>query len=139
MVASWTTQPCCLPVVTGRSAKGLAMAQPILTAAVLHPHRDAVVIVLDGPLDLGTVGELDRLTHSEIEAGHHRVVVDLANVAFCDSTGVSALLRAHRAATSREGWLRIAGISDQVRRVLQGTNVDRILRLFPTADAALSD
>ena len=113
------------------------MTQPILTAIVRHPHRDAAVIVLDGPLDLGTAGDLDRLVHNEIRAGHHRVVVDLVNVAFCDSTGVGALLRAHRAATAGGGWLRIGGVSDQVRRVLQGTNIDRVLRLFPTADAAL--
>jgi anti-sigma B factor antagonist len=117
----------------------MAVTQPILTASVLHPHRDAAVIVLEGPLDLGTADELDRLARSEIEAGHHRVVVELANVPFCDSTGVSSLLRAHRAATARGGWLRIVGISDQVRRVLQSTNVDRILPLFWTTDAALTD
>jgi anti-sigma B factor antagonist len=121
---------------TGRDAKELAMTQSILTASVARPANDAAVIVLDGPLDLGTTVELDRLIHGEVSSGHHRVVMDLANVTFCDSTGVSALLRAHRIATASGGWVRMTGISDQVRRVLQSTNVDRVLRRFPTIEAA---
>jgi anti-sigma B factor antagonist len=125
-------------VVTERGAKGTPMSESILSASILHPAPSAAVLVLRGPLDLGTAARMDHMMRAELTEGRHHLVVDLSDVTFCDSTAISALLRLHRAATGAGGWIRLAGVPDQVRRVLQVTNVDRVLHRFPGVEEALT-
>jgi anti-sigma B factor antagonist len=66
------------------------------------------------------------------------VVLDMANVTFCDSSGVRTLVEADRSARAHGGVFRIAAASDDVLRVLSLTKTDLTLELFPDVDAALS-
>ncbi len=110
-----------------------------LTVMVHRPEAYTSVLALHGPLDLGTKDELDRVLMGEVDAGMRHVVVDLAGVSFCDSSGLSTLLRAHRRLSLRAGWLRLAAATGQVQRVLQLTNLDRILLRFPDTGTALHE
>lgn len=67
-----------------------------------------------------------------------RVVVDLGSTAFIDSSGLGALVSGLKSCRQAGGDLRIAGAGEQVRTVLQLTNLDRILRPHPTVEDARS-
>lgn len=71
---------------------------------------------------------LDRL----LDQGHRYVVLDLSAVKFCDSSGVSALVRGHARASAAAGGLRLAAASPQVTRVLELTGLARMLGLGST-------
>jgi anti-anti-sigma factor len=88
------------------------------------------VVAVSGEFDLDSCPlVLEAVTAA---AGEGPVVLDLTEVAFADSTFLNVLLRAHQATD-----LRLAGVSEQVQRLLQITGTDQILKLFPTvADAA---
>jgi anti-anti-sigma factor len=113
------------------------MGEAILLASVVHPAPGAAVLVVHGPLDLGTADRIDRMVRREFTAGRHQLVIDLSDVTFCDSTGINMLLRLHHAA-GEDGWVRLAGVGDQVRRVLQITNADRVLHRFACVEEALT-
>jgi anti-anti-sigma factor len=115
------------------------MSQSILTTDVQRPNQTSAVVTVHGPLDLGTAGEMEDLLAAEMRGGANHLVLDLSDVAFCDSTGVNALLRVHRRAGAEQGWLRLSAASDQVRRVLQVTHLDRVLRRYPDPESALDD
>ena len=58
-----------------------------------------VVVALHGELDLATARELE-LHLREIEATHPgRLVIDLTDLEFMDSTGLAVMIRAHQSAT----------------------------------------
>lgn len=67
------------------------------------------------------------------------LVLDLAQVPVCDSTGLNVLLQAHRRATSNGGWLRLAAVQELVRQVLLITNLDRILPMYDSVAEATQD
>jgi anti-anti-sigma factor len=109
-----------------------------LTAMVHRPEAYTSVVTVRGPLDLGTRDHLEAVLVAEVNAGTRHLVVDLAGVPFCDSSGLSTLLRVHRRLAGHSGWLRIAAATGQVQRVLQLTNLDRILLRFPDTGSALA-
>jgi anti-sigma B factor antagonist len=55
------------------------------------------------------------------------VVVDLGGVTFCDSTGVSTLVRAYKRQTAAGGTLKIRGTSQIVLRALDLMGVHDLL------------
>jgi anti-sigma B factor antagonist len=65
-----------------------------------------------------------------------RVVVDLSETDFIDSSGLGALVSGLKSARQAGGDLRIAGAGEQVLTVLSLTNLDRILRPYPTVQDA---
>jgi anti-sigma B factor antagonist len=68
-----------------------------------------------------------------------RIVVDLHDVAICDSSGLQLLIDTHRQAVAAGGWLRLCRPQGLVERVLKITNLDVILPVFRSVDAAVSD
>ncbi|WP_371259213.1 STAS domain-containing protein [Mycobacterium sp. GA-1285] len=79
---------------------------------------------------------LRKELHSLIQGGNTRLVVDLSGTEFIDSSGLGALISGLKLARQAGGDLRIAAPTTQVETVLSLTNLDRVLRAHPTADAA---
>jgi anti-anti-sigma factor len=65
------------------------------------------------------------------------VVADLSGTAFCDSSGVRALVRAHQRAVAARTELRLVVPSPAVGRVLELMGVDALLPVYRTLGAAL--
>ena len=65
-----------------------------------------------------------------------RLVVDLSDVEFLDSTALGALVDAHR---RQPGGLRIASPQDAIRRALRVSGIDRHLTVFDTVEDAFAD
>ena len=60
-------------------------------------------------------------------------------VEFIDSSGLGALISGLKTARTAGGDLRLAAATEQVTSVLQLTNLDRILRVYPSPDDAYRD
>jgi anti-sigma B factor antagonist len=74
-----------------------------------------------------------------LDAGRRRIVVDLSNTSFMDSSGLGALIGCLKSARQADGDLRIAAPNEQLRMVLKLSNVDRVLRSYGSADEAYRD
>jgi anti-anti-sigma factor len=90
---------------------------------------DPVVVSLTGELDIASAPRLDDRIRSLVDAGHARLVVDLADLIFCDSTGISTLVRANSDCLDHGGYLRLAAPNRHVARVLA---IVGLLDAFPT-------
>jgi anti-anti-sigma factor len=90
------------------------------------------VVALEGELDLGSVGDVQRRL-DELRAERQAVVLDLDRLSFLDSTGIRLLLSSCEAA-ARDRWsFWVTRGSASVRRVLAAAQViDRL----PYADRA---
>lgn len=97
--------------------------------------RIGTVVEVAGDLDMSTAPELrDRL--SQAVEDDARVVVDLTDVGFMDSSGLGVLVVAHKDLRARNGWLALAGLRRPVRMVLSITSVDRVIDVFDTVQDA---
>ena len=105
----------------------------------VETRADGVTLIRPaGRLDLLSAAEVKQCLVNAVAADQRRLVVDLAEVAFIDSSGLGALIGGLKAARLAGGDLRIARPADQARQVLELTTLDRVLRPYPTLEEALA-
>ncbi|MFJ1701923.1 STAS domain-containing protein [Kitasatospora sp. NPDC088346] len=99
-----------------------------------------VLVALAGELDLDTLAPADEALGQALATGPARVVVDLAEVSFCDSSGLNLLLRTRLAAQEAEVELRLAAAPDgQFGRLLELTGAGAVFSLHASLPDALAD
>lgn len=91
-------------------------------------HADFVRVYLAGELDIVTVPELHAALDRLLDEGHQRLLVDLTELTFCDSSGLAAFVRGDDRADSGGGWLRLTGATGRVDRVLRISGLADLLR-----------
>ncbi len=95
------------------------------------------VVAVGGELDLASgpelESELDQITGPDTQL----VVIDLRELGFMDSTGLSILVRAHQRLASQGCELALAKGSPQVQRLLDLTGVAERLRLVDAPEELL--
>jgi anti-sigma B factor antagonist len=106
----------------------------------LSNERDGKVQIfrLTGSLDVATSPTLRAALMEAAEREGHALVVDLTQLEFIDSTGLGALIGAHRRASERKGSLRIVAPEGQILRLLRITGLLDVLSVYATGDSALS-
>ena len=65
-----------------------------------------------------------------------KIILDLAGITMLDSTGVGILVLSQAKVKKEGGELRIAGAQGVVDEILKMTSVDKLVKLFPTVEAA---
>jgi anti-sigma B factor antagonist len=107
-----------------------------------HPIREvveqdgAVVVRLAGELDLYNAEVVrDALTEAA-EREPERVVVDLGEVSFLDSTALGVLIEARGKLANRRSFL-LAAPGLEARRALEVSGLDRHFELHETVEGAL--
>jgi len=85
---------------------------------------------VSGELDLEVTSSLlDSILSAGAASNNGRVVVDLSQVTFIDSSGLAALVAAHRQLASRSQQLVVADPAPGVSRVFSLAGVDQILAI----------
>ncbi|MCU1693880.1 MAG: anti-sigma factor antagonist, possible RsbV [Frankiales bacterium] len=95
------------------------------------------VVASTGRLDMVAAPQLRSLVADTVAGGNPRVVVDLSGTSFIDSSGLGALIAGLKTARQAGGDLRIAGAGEQVRMVLELTQLHTVLRPYDSVEAAL--
>ena len=105
--------------------------------AELREHGGTVVVRLQGELDLHNARELRAAFDDALARRPGRLVVDLSEVEFLDSTALSALIQARKRQVDR-GVFRVAAPRAEARRVFRLAGVERHLDVFDSLDEALA-
>ncbi|MGW1987891.1 STAS domain-containing protein [Streptomyces collinus] len=116
--------------------EGTYQAQPLeVTSSVTG---GITVVRVAGEIDHDSAGPLIHALGLGEVGVPPRVVVDLREVPFMDSSGINVLLGAHRDITPAGGWLRLAGVQPSVLRTLELVGIHHILACHPSLDEALA-
>jgi anti-sigma B factor antagonist len=87
---------------------------------------DHAIMSVAGEIDLYTAPKLHSELMTALAGAPLRLVVDMAGVEFCDSTGMNVLLAAHRRAREDGGDLQLASPRSAIRKVLQVTGLESV-------------
>lgn len=90
----------------------------------------------DAPIAGLVKGEFTILLHTE---EWKKFIVDLSEVEYCDSSGLSAVLLAFRILQASGGHIRIANPSKNVKTLIEISQLNRVLPIFNTVDEAIED
>ncbi|MER6347639.1 STAS domain-containing protein [Streptomyces sp. NPDC001595] len=94
------------------------------------------VIEIAGELDHRTVHEIRAaLLRVDLEPGQ-QLVLDLEQLTFCDSSGITVLIAARNHALAAGATIVLAAVPHRVSRVFRIVGLDQVFPTQPTARAA---
>ncbi len=102
----------------------------------VHASGPVRVVRMEGSCDLATAPRLRQTLQPFIPPDVNEVVLDVSLLEFIDSTGLGVVLGALRRLREGGGTLRITGANGIVRRVLEITDLDKVIPLADGAPAA---
>ena len=111
----------------------------LLRVEICASRPGAVVLVPVGEVDVSTADLLRQAARDAVATVPRCIVVDLARLTFCGSTGLVVLMDARRDAEMAGVRFGIAGGPPIVRRVLEITELGPVLHHRETLDVALQD
>jgi anti-anti-sigma factor len=98
-----------------------------------------VIVYPQGRLDARTALTFKGKLHEIADGRPAVVIVDLAQVSFIDSSGLSALVSGMKAVRQNGGMLNLSSPRQQALTALRLTLLDRVFPIFPSLEAALEE
>jgi len=65
-----------------------------------------------------------------------RIVLDMSQVIFMDSTGLGSMLSCLRTVKARDGSVKLANLTAEVRQLFEMVLMDRVFEIYPSIDEA---
>jgi len=66
--------------------------------------------------------------------GEKNIILDLSNVRYCDSSGLSAILVANRLCKNANGTFVLTGLNEAVERLITISQLDTVLNITDTVE-----
>ena len=99
------------------------------------------VLVLDarGRITLGHETEVLRQQFKDVvDAGHKRIILNLAGVDYVDSAGLGALVAGSSSIRRAGGDLKLANLTDRIRGLMQITRLSTLFEVYDSLEKARS-
>jgi anti-sigma B factor antagonist len=111
--------------------------RPQFSVVYETPSDDVGVVVLGGEIDIYSAPQFKEVLVNGIEGGARRVVVDLSQVTFIDSTALGVLVSGAKRVRPRNGNLDIVCTDENIIRIFQITGLDRIFGIYASRTEAM--
>ncbi|MFF3489423.1 STAS domain-containing protein [Streptomyces sp. NPDC002701] len=89
-------------------------------------------------MDADVCPQLAAALHIDDDTQAPRIVADLSDVTFMDSSGITVFATAYHQVNTAGGWLRIAAPTPPVAYVLNLVGLDTLIDCHPTLEDALT-
>jgi anti-sigma B factor antagonist len=99
---------------------------------------DVTVLHLQGPITFGAgTQKLRAIIHDTLQAGKKKILLNLAEVYYIDSSGLGELVAACTSASQQGGTVKVMKLTKRVEDLVQLTRVYRVLEVFPDEESAV--
>ena len=99
---------------------------------------DAFILTLKGEFDLSSAPAVRGALDKAVDGGIRRIVIDMLDCNFVDSTGLGVLLHTAKRIEA-VGGMALVCVDEQIRRLLGLTMIDRTIPVFATREDALAN
>ena len=104
-----------------------------------HEVDGVSVVELDGRIVLGEESNSVRETLKSLVAeGKKKIVLNMANVKYIDSTGLGTLVSAHVSAKTQGASVRLCHLGQKFHEIMQMTKLLTVFDVYDTQAAAVS-
>ena len=100
-------------------------------------EADIVLVRLNGRLDATTSPDVRATLQKLLEKDQPKIIIDLQEVPFIDSSGLASLVSGLRLAREKNGVIALSGVQPQAQTVFHLTMLDRIFPIHPTYNDAV--
>jgi anti-sigma B factor antagonist len=118
--------------VAGHGAGGL------VDLKLSHYNKgDVEVIDVEGEIDVYTAPQLRELLIELVNKKHYRLVVNMEQIEFLDSTGLGVLVGGLKRVRMHEGSLDLVCTQPRILKILRITGLTKIFGIYETIDEAI--
>ena len=96
------------------------------------------VVRPSGEVDVATAPALRERLGELVEGGTSRLVIDLEDVGFIDSTGLGVLVGALRRARTADGDVRLVCTNPRILKVFQATGLHEVFTIGASTDETVA-
>ncbi|MFF3966127.1 STAS domain-containing protein [Streptomyces griseorubiginosus] len=114
------------------------MTEPDLTVDQQIHEAGPVLLKVTGELDHHTAPRLTQALEDIHLSPGTALVVDLCDLTYCDSTGITVLVTAYQRAEAAGSSFSLAGLGRDLTRMFQTVGLDQVFALHPTTEAAVA-
>ncbi|HOX37217.1 MAG TPA: STAS domain-containing protein [Candidatus Brocadiia bacterium] len=104
----------------------------------VEERDNAVIVALAGRFDAASASDVKKLLKGLIADGKCRLVLELSQVDFLDSSGLGVLVTCKRLADNGGGDLRLAGADSRIETILKMTRLNRVFEIDADVAVAIS-
>lgn len=97
-----------------------------------------VVCSVNGDIDINSSPEVKRFFERIIASKAEKVLIDLKEVAYVDSSGLATIVEILKKMRVYGGKLKISNLSDKVRGLFEITRLDKLFDIVSSEEEALS-
>jgi len=98
---------------------------------------DVTVCSLSGEININTSPDLRKVFDELISKKVMKVVLDLKNVAYIDSSGLATLIEMLRKMKKYEGKLKLCNLSEKIRGLFEITKLTKLFEMAASEEEAI--
>ena len=102
-------------------------------------ENDVAVFSMKGELTVGNRQELKRGVLDAVANGERKILIDFANTAYIDSSGLGVLVSLSKQIRESGGELRLATLNEDLATLFELTRLDTLFNIAGDRSAALAD
>lgn len=100
-------------------------------------HKGIIIAVLSGDFDLYSAPSARDVILKHAATEGHRLLVDLSDVKYMDSSGIGTLIRLLQHTREKKGRLVFAGLQPSPHKVLDMANILPLLNTVATSEEGI--
>lgn len=93
--------------------------------------------ILANKLDASNALEIKQAVLGLKDKNVKNLIINLNDVKYIDSSGLSAILVAHKVCTEAQGIMVLCGVSEHVLKLIKISQLDKVLDILPTEEEAI--
>jgi len=106
----------------------------ILETEIRKGEPQHALVIVAGELDTSNVAQLYEELADLTREGVRHIAINLSELEFVDSTGLSALIAVHKRAEAMGGELILLSPNRDIRRLFEVTGIDTYFNLRPRSE-----
>ena len=121
--------------ISPRIWKELFFMPLVIQSKQMQP--DITILEMTGRITMGNdCRQIEWTTKKLADENHRKIIFDLTGVTHIDSTGIGIIVMVAGQMKKAGGELRLAAANQHIEQLLKMTNVDQIVKLHSTTEAA---
>ncbi|MBM4129989.1 STAS domain-containing protein [bacterium] len=103
------------------------------------PHADVMVLEVSGKIMGGPDFDMFKGEVKELlDAGCRKVVLDLGEVPWINSTGLGILITAHHSIKAAAGIMKVCNVKERVLSIFYVSQLERVFEVHPDRETAVA-
>jgi len=98
---------------------------------------EVVILTVDGEINFNSSPDFRKAFLKVLDSKEQKVIVNLASVAYVDSSGLATLVEAHQKIKNSGGRLKLTNLTGKVKSLFEITKLEKLFEIFPSEEEAL--